>query len=491
MNRRLQSLFKILVGFLMTVAISQPVYGQATSTLSPDIKQIIAESKAEHAFWGIVVRDSSGHVLEKHNAHKLFTPASNLKLLTSATALDVMGPDFRYKTYMYGMGRLRDSVWVGNIVIRGSGDPSISGAFYDGYRLYVMNEFFAILDSLGITKIKGNLVGNTSYFDKKPYPETWMWSDLTNYYAPQINALSFNNNTVDLTVMAKGAVGNIPTIYWFPFNTDYVNFINEQLITPSSTYFDEYYHRYMGTNTILIKSYVPQGLVEKEALTVMNPARYFMDTFKKYLEHGGIEVTGGIEIDNRYYDWESDRYKMLGVHISHPLSDLMKHMNKESDNFYAEMLLKTVAAEYYGVQGTTELGVKLVKDFLESLGAEVEDMEMHDGSGLSSSNLITPAAMTTLLVGMMDHPYYKAYKNSLSVGGIDGTLEYRFNSGALTGHVFAKTGYISGARALSGYLTTSSNQTVVFSIFTNHYTISTGYIDYLVKLILKQVYYKY
>lgn len=482
---------KICIGFAIIIMAGHPAIAQPKTGLSVELKQIIAESEATQAFWGIVIRDSTGTYLEKYHGSKLFTPASNLKLLTSATVLNELGPDYRFKTVMYGTGHLEGSVWMGNIIIRGSGDPSISGTFYDGYRLYVMHEFYAALDSLGIEKIDGNLIGNDSYFNSKPYPETWMWSDFTFYYAPQINALSFNNNTVDLTVIAEDAVGEEPTIYWFPFNTDYVNFINEQLITPANTLYDEYYHRFLGTNTILLKSYLPKGFVEKEALTIMDPARYFMDTFKKYLENGGIEVTGGIRIDSRRHNWTSERYKALGVHVSKPLSDLLRHMNKESDNFYAEMLLKTAAAEHFGVQGTTELGTKLAKSFIESLGADASDIEMHDGSGLSASNLISPVDISTLLVGMMDHPYFETYKSSLPIGGIDGSLEYRFNNSPLRGHVYAKTGYISGARALSGYLTTRSNQTVVFSIFTNHYETSTSYIDYLHELILEQIYFNY
>lgn len=481
----------IYIGLTVMLFAANPAISQPRADLSDELKTIIAESEAQQAFWAIVVRDSTGHYLEKYHGRKLFTPASNLKLLTTATILNELGPDFRFKTYMIGMGSLRDSVWTGSIIIRGSGDPSLSGTFYSGYRLYVMHEFFARLDSIGIQKIDGNLIGNTAYFDTKPYPETWMWSDLTYYYAPQINALSFNNNTVDLTVSAEGPVGTEPDIYWFPFNTDYVNFINEQLITPSNTWFDGSYQRYLGTNTILLKSYMPQGIVKRESLTIMDPARYFMDTFMKYLENGGIEVTGGIITDNRFHNWSGDAYTTLGVHISPPLSDLIWHMNKESDNFYAEMLLKTAAAEHYGVQGTTELGVTLAKEFLESLGADVSDIEMHDGSGLSASDLISPIDLSTVLVGMIAHPYFEAYINSLPVGGVDGSLEYRFNNSALTGRVFAKTGYISGARALSGYLRTHSNQTVVFSIFTNHYAISTSYVDYLHELILEHIYKKY
>src|SRR5699024_1102092 len=241
--------------FVLTICIGltalfyglKPAQGQSVNQLSDKLEQIITESKAKHAFWAVVVRDSSGGYLEKYNGQKLFTPASNLKLLTSATVLNELGPHFRFKTMMYGSGSLQDSIWKGDIIIRGSGDPAISGTFYSGYRLFVMNEFFDQLDSIGIKKIDGNLVGNTFYFDEKPYPDTWMWSDLSFYYAPQISALSFNNNTVDLTVTAKGSVGSKPMINWFAFNTDYVNFIDEQLIKPYNNWFHEYYQHYIGT----------------------------------------------------------------------------------------------------------------------------------------------------------------------------------------------------------------------------------------------------
>ncbi len=465
--------------------------GSAQSKLSPELQQIIVESEAEHAFWAIVVRDSSGSYLEKYNAQKLFTPASNLKLVTSAVALDELGADFTYKTYMYGVGKQQDSVWNGNIIIRGSGDPSISGHFYDGYRLFVLHEFYEALDSLGIQVIDGNLVGNNSYFDDKPYPGGWMWDDLTFYYAPQISALSFNNNTVDLTVYADGAVGNVPTIRWFPFDTDYVNFINEQLITPSDTYYDEFYQRFLGTNTILLRSYLPYGYVEKEELTILNPSMYFIDTFQKYLMQGGIEVTGALVVDNRQNNWNSDLYNVLDMHESHSLKDLLKRLNKESDNFYAEMLLKTAAAEHYDIQGTTELGIRLAKDFVESFGADASDIVMNDGSGLSANSLISPNILTALLLGMMDHEEFEVYKNSLPVAGVDGSLEYRFKNTPLIGQISAKTGYISSVRGLSGYLTTNRNQTVAFSIFTNHYTTSTSYVDYLHELILEQIYLSY
>lgn len=167
------------------------------SKLLPKIKRIIHHNRANHAYWALTVRDTTGKLLQAYHSNKLMRPASNLKLLVSATALHMLGRHYRYKTPMYGRGVQVDSVWKGDIIIRGKGDPSISGYFYNYDRLHVFQEFYEALKARGIKKINGNLIGNDSYFDQKPYPEGWSWEDLSYYYAVPVNALSFNNNTVD------------------------------------------------------------------------------------------------------------------------------------------------------------------------------------------------------------------------------------------------------------------------------------------------------
>ena len=309
-----------------------------SQTIKPDIEQLLERPGAEDAFWSITVRDTTGTILESYQSNKLMRPASNLKLLTSAMVLDQLGPDFTYRTHMYGLGQQNGSTWKGNVIFRGSGDPSISGEFYEEDRMHVLEKFSSMLSQRGIKKIEGNIIGNDAYFDSKPYPDGWSWDDFSFYYAVPISALSFNNNTVDLTVYARRGVGNTPTIEWFPFDTDYVNFINEQVITPQNAEYDEYYERLSGTNTILLKSTLPKGYVEKEALSIANPPLYFVDTFKKYLQDGGIEVNGHLMIDSNRHNWEQGRYTHLGVHESPPLETLLKELNKESNNFYAEMV---------------------------------------------------------------------------------------------------------------------------------------------------------
>lgn len=459
--------------------------------IAGSLERTIKQSRASDAFWSFVVRDSSGALLEHHNHNKLVRPASNLKLLTSAAILDELGSGYTYETYMYGVGRQENEAWKGDIIIRGAGDPSISGTLYEEDRFHVFEKFFRTLDSLGIRRIEGNVIGNDAYFDQQPYPKGWSWEDLSFYYGVEIGALSFNENAVDLEVFADDDIGETPRIQWFPFETDYVEFINEQIIAPPNTEYDEFYRRLLGTNTIILRSKLPKGYYEEESLSVMNASLYFMDTFKQYLEDGGIELGGQLVIDNQPRDWNSGQYTVLHFHRSKPLAVLLKQVNTESSNFYTEMLLKTAAAEKYEAQGTTELGIDLVLDFAHRMGVDTTDVEMSDGSGMSPVTLLSPDDLTKLLVGMQAHPEFEAYKQSFANGGVNGSLEHRFDNTPLAGRLYGKTGYVSGVRALSGYLEASSGRTIVFSLFTNNYTSKTSYIDYLHESLLKQIYEAY
>jgi D-alanyl-D-alanine carboxypeptidase/D-alanyl-D-alanine-endopeptidase (penicillin-binding protein 4) len=458
---------------------------------SPEVVNTIENSRTNDAFWSVIVRDTTGKILEGYNFEKLVRPASNLKLLTSAAILDELGPGYQFQTNMYGIGQQVDDTWQGDIIIRGVGDPSISGEFYRDDRFHVFDKFFSALYDRGIRKIDGNLIGNDSFFDQQPYPKGWSWEDLSFYYGVEINALSFNNNAVDLTVYARGNVGEKPQIEWFPFDTDYVNFINDQVITPADTEYDEFYRRKPGTNTIVLGSKLPKGYVEKESLSINDAPHFFLDTFKKYLEDGNIELSGGIIVDSKSQDWNEQRYRQLAEHVSVPLDSMFAQLNKESDNFYAEMLLKTAAAEHFDAAGSTELGISLVKDFASSMSMDTTNIELQDASGMAASTLLKTGDLNQLLVEMRNHPHFDVYKKSLPIAGQDGSLENRFSQSPLKGKLYGKTGYVSGVRSLSGYMEGISGKPLVFTVVTNNYTEKTSYVDTIQEQILENIYVKY
>lgn len=458
--------------------------------LIDEILQTIQSSSASDAFWSLVVRDTTGKVLEEYNSEKLIRPASNLKLLTSAVVLNELEADYRFSTKMYGRGYQSGSSWEGDILIRGVGDPSISGTFYNEDRFHVFDKFYTALDSMGIKKINGNLIGNDAFFDQQPYPKGWSWDDLSFYYGVEISALSFNNNAVDLHVYANKGVGEKPDIEWFPFDTDYVEFVNQQLITPSDMEYDEYYRRGMGTNKIVLRSTLPKNYVETESLSILDASRFFLDTFKKYLRDGDITLTGRQIVDHQSQEWNEDKYTILSDHRSVALPKLLQQVNKESDNFYIEMLLKTAAAEHFESPGSTELGVQLMNDYADSIGLDTVKMEIRDGSGMAAPTLLTVEGLSHILVKMSKHPHFPVYKNSLSISGVDGSLEYRFPN-SMIGKVYGKTGYISGVRSMSGYLDASSGEPLIFSIVANNYTSNTSYIDAVQENIIRKIHDNY
>ncbi|MEX2600268.1 MAG: D-alanyl-D-alanine carboxypeptidase/D-alanyl-D-alanine-endopeptidase [Balneolaceae bacterium] len=454
--------------------------------LSEPIQAIVESGRTGDSFWAVVVTDSSGRYLEDYNREKLIRPASNFKLVTSAAALHTLGPDYTYTTSLYAIGRQEGNRWNGDLLIRGAGDPSISGEFADGNALFLFEKWRERLQSMGIEQIDGNLIGNESYFDDIPYPRGWEWDDLTFYYAPEINALSFNNNAVELEVLADGPVGSTPNIQWFPFNTPYVEFINEQLITPAQASYDESYRRELGSNTIYLRSTLPQGYYESEPLTVARPSLYFLDTFKRFLEQGGIQVSGQLIPDRQPRDWS--QFQLLDEHKSVPLIRMIERKNRESDNFYAEMILKTMAAETYQTEGTTELGIEIVEQFMSEAGIDTAQVRMRDGSGLAPATLIKAGDLNRLLQHIKGYDWYELYYQTLSVAGVNGTLQYRFQNSPVKNRFYGKTGFMSGIRVLTGYLTTQSGEQLVVTIATNHYTVRTSTVDVLHERILEYLY---
>jgi serine-type D-Ala-D-Ala carboxypeptidase/endopeptidase (penicillin-binding protein 4) len=474
---------RYLLFVMMLAFLSIPVKGQVSGSL----QAIIEDGPAADSFWSVAVTDSSGRLIVDYNANHLIRPASTQKLITSAAFLHYLGPEYRFETTLYGIGEQERDSWNGDILIRGSGDPSISGDFYDD-PMHLFELWTQLFDSLGIRQIRGNLIGNESYFDDIPHPRGWEWDDLSYYYGVEINALSFNNNVINLEVLADGEIGTVPEIQWFPFNTPFVEFINEQIISPPNTSFNESYRRIMGTNTIVLRSSLPRGYYETEPLSITYPSLFFIDTFRRYLQQRGIRVTGQLITDRQNRNWGDSNYHVLHVHQSPPLHELIREKNQNSNNFYTEMLLKTVAAERFATEGSTELGIQAVKQYLHRAGIDTNYVSMRDGSGMAPANLLRASDMNKLLMGIKSSDYFNYYFESLALAGRTGTLQYRFRNSPVIDHFYGKTGFMTGVRTLSGYLKTRENQDLIVTIATNNFTQRTAVIDAVHQRILEYLY---
>ncbi|MBR9917591.1 D-alanyl-D-alanine carboxypeptidase/D-alanyl-D-alanine-endopeptidase [bacterium] len=489
--RLLRTLVLIVFSFIVSVSLSAQDFEQLLETLSN-----------QEAFWSLTVLDESGNKLENFNSDKLIIPASNQKLYTLAAVLDRLGGDYKYTTNIYGDGELVDSTWQGDLIIRGSGDPSISGFLYDDDRYFVFKSFLNQLKEKGIKQYSGSISKNLDFFDGQVYPTGWDWYDLTFYYGVEIAPLSYNNNAVDIEVLADGMVGEKPIVKYFPNHypvklsdtildeTDIISINNQQIITEENRKYDERYLRPLGKNEIYLGSKLPKGYKEEESLSISDAGSFFTNTFQVFLHQNGISNQGNSLLDILYSDI-LDSYPILASHSSKPLSELIKWANKESDNFYTEMMLKTLAAEEQGIPGTFENGIKEVRNFLAEQGVDTNLVKMNDGSGLAMGNYTTTGNISKLLYSMKSHNEWDVFYNSFPVAGIDGSIAHRFKGTELYNNIRAKTGYVSGVRTLSGYMTTRSGKQIIFSLATNHFAGKVRPVDNSHQQILQYLYEKY
>ena len=470
-----------LLSYLSFTACTTKVIVKADKTplqqLQSDIDHLVKDSNLSNAHLGVWVAPlDNPKAIYAYNAHKIFVPASNMKLYTTAAALQNLGPDFRYRTAFYINGSLTDSTLHGDLIIKGAGDPTISGRFHDKDIFFDLKAWADSLRAKGIVKIDGNVIGDNSFFANDILGTGWEWDDESYYYAAQTSALAFNENCIDITAEGDSVAGNPARITINP-RTDYVKIINRSTVTENDSVNTLEFSRERAKNTILIQGRFPKGAkAVEESITVENPALYLLTVFKQMLKEKGIEVTGKINV---IFTKQPALYKnsnLAFMYESPKLADIIWEINKKSNNFYAEQLLKTMGALYRG-KGSFKSGTDFIESYWESNGVADNELIMMDGSGLSRRNFISPASMAVLLRKMAVSNNFDVFFNSLPVSGVDGTLRHRMQGMRAAGRVHAKTGYVSNVRNLSGYVTDRKDRRYIFSILVNNYSVPTSYVN--------------
>lgn len=464
-------------------AAAQPATDLSADDLERVIRRTIDGEAFRGATWGIHVADlRTGAVLFSEQADRNLIPASNVKLSTSAAALDRLGPGYRYRTHLYADGPVRDGVLKGNLIVRGTGDPTIGGEEQQDDVTRLFRAWADSLRSRGVRRIEGHVVGDDDFFSDVPYGTGWSWDDTAYAYSAEVSALSFNLNKINLRVRGGSAVDAPGRIRWAPLNTSYVSVVNRSRTVASTASVEEDYSRRRGQNTIVVGTRVPVGATETEELAVANPTRYFVHVLREVLLREGIAVDGAaLDADAAPIkpSYESSDLRSVASVRSAPLAQIVTTLNRESVNLYAEMLLRTLAVvdapPASADLGTPARGAAAVRATLGAAGVDTSRVEIADGSGLSRQNLMTARGTVQLLQYMWTHEdpdVRTAFYESLPVGGRNGTLQYRFGDGEpAAGNVRAKTGTLSGVSALSGYVSTGRGSPVGFSIICNNYAV--------------------
>ncbi len=418
--------------------------------LSLEINAIIDHPQFNKSRWGILVQNlSSGRTIYSRDHNKYFIPASNAKLLTAASALLELGAEFRIKTPIYATGELPN---LTTLHIKGQGDPTISS---DNLKNIVQQ-----LQVLGIQRIE-KLIIEDSFFDQKPLNPTWEWSDIYYYYAPSVNSIILNNNSFTLTLLPQNLGETVKTEWSDEIAARQWNILNYGMTATPNTPYNIEITGVLGKPILKIEGELPENnQPDNWELAVIDPANYFLATLRQLFSQVGIKVNQGIVTKKSLNIAES---RIIATIFSTPLKNIIKEINQESNNLYAETLGNIIANKLNIPTATAA-----IKQILNQLKIDADSYILADSSGLSRHSLITPEVLVDLLSKMSQNPAANTYKNSLSLAGVNGTLKkYPDN---ISGNLWGKTGTLSGVSTLSGYLELPNNETLVFSILVNNFS---------------------
>jgi len=446
--------------------------------LQTRINEHLGQTRFASALWGVkIVSLDSGKALFEHNAGKLLKPASNAKLFSGALALDRLGPDYRIETSFYAVARPdSDGTLHGNLIVYGRGDPSLAARFNNGDYGKSLEALVAALATAGVKRIEGDLIGDESYFRGPPFGSSWTWDDLQNYYGAEVSALSQEDNVVDL-VFKPGAKTGAPCFIVVQPETAFLTFINRTKTVDRGGQRAITLYRPLGENVVYVSGQLPLGTNYTDAVSVHNPALWFVTRLKQTLEQRGVTVSGSSRamnwLDREASPLDVTRLVEIGSAESRPLSEIVGKMMKPSQNLYAQLLLLQVGARCHKPedrnQTTEEAGIVELQRFAADAGIQPGELLLDEGSGLSRRALVTPNAIVGLLKFMGRHRYADVYREALPIAGVDGTLRNRMKGTAAERNVRAKTGTIGNVNTLSGYVTTAAGERLAFSLVLNAY----------------------
>ncbi|MGA5759232.1 D-alanyl-D-alanine carboxypeptidase/D-alanyl-D-alanine endopeptidase [Nonomuraea bangladeshensis] len=424
--------------------------------LTQDLNQILSDSRLTIARAGVVVKSAStGEELYATDAGKQLIPASNTKLFTSAAAVETLGLDYRFPTTVLNTGRKAGSVLAGDLVLRGTGDPTMLAEDYDALAAKVA--------AAGVKVVTGRLVADDTWFDSQRLGNDWTWDDETAYYAAPISALTaspdrdYDAGSVIVSVAADGGKVKVSTTP----ETDYLKIVNKATAGAETDVLIERQH---GTRTVVITGTVADPY--QEWVAVDDPTAYVSALFRASLAKHGVKVLGATATGAA-----PDGAKELARHESMTLGELLVPFMKLSNNIHAEILTKAMGRKAAG-QGTWSAGLKVATDFAKANGVQV--INMRDGSGLSRRDGFSPGSIVQLLTSVRGKPWFPTWYAALPIAGdadrfVGGTLRSRMRGTPAAGNVHAKTGSLTGVTSLSGYVTSADGEPLVFSIMLNQY----------------------
>ena len=474
-------LLPILAAGCTSAYSAAPAPASTRAALRQFIDSMVEVPEFRSAHWGLLVVDPGrGETLYARNADKLFMPASNQKLLTGSTALTQLGADYRWTTTLLARGPVRNGVLEGDLVVRGTGDPSVSvSARKDA--LAPLRDLADTLRAHGITRVRGRLVAAPSPFTDAALGFGWSWDDLDEPYSAGVDALFFNEGFTQIVVYGGARAGDTVRAVTRPASTYPRLIVRARTVAkapagaPPADSIAALPHIGAGQDSsragVLVSGTIAAGDSTIVELAFRDHPAAYLAAFREALQARGLTV------DEARTD-STARLDSLATLWSPTLREILRVFEKPSQNQIGELLFKTLALAKTGV-GRADSAQQVVSRQLLAWGAAPDGFVVRDGSGLSRHDFVTPRTIVHVLDAMRRAPDFQLFYDALPIAGVDGTIRNRMKGTPAAGNVHAKTGTLDRVRSLSGYVTTADGRMLLFSALCNNYTVPTRRVDQL------------
>lgn len=464
------------------------IYFTVSSAQQGAVEKFLSDSSMTHASVSLLIIDAdNGKVIAEHDPDKSLIQASVMKLITTAASIEMLGPDYTFKTILGYSGTIKkgSKTLDGDIIIKGGGDPALGSENFPEYYESFIEKWVEEISKLGIKKITGRVLTDDSYYDYQPVPAKWDWEDMGNYYGAGVYGLSIYDNTLKIHFKTAGE-GSIPFITGIQpsgSEMEFKNYLKAHGSTDEGYVFSAPY-----SNKGWIAGSIPANMedfVLKASIT--DPPLLAAEILSKNLKSAGIEIKLNPSTTRLTAGHKTGNFTDITTTVSPPLSAIIEVLNHESINLYAEHLLKELG-KVFGNDGSTSAGTKMVKEFLDSIGVRTAGMFIEDGSGLSVHDAINSRGLAMCLWYMKKNSkHFGEYYNSIPDAGKEGALKNNFKDPLFDSRMRAKSGTMNRVKSYAGYFTTLSGKEMIFSIIVNNFTGSSTKITSYIEAIIKEI----